>query len=184
VGRGDNHGQRVPADRLGPQAGGQVRSLHEADVGGAGQDGRGHVGGVFGGQGDGRAGIDGSQRGQPGREQVFGDRHAGRDPQPRVVLPAQSGDPRVEGRGRVDRGLGPAGNQRAIRGQVRPARRTLDQGQAQVPFELAHPGAGRGLGNAVLGRRPAQAAQACDAEQKVVGGQIHHAPRERHKHRL
>jgi hypothetical protein len=122
VGRGDDHGQGVAPDRLGPQAGGQVGSLEEADVGGAGQDGRGHLGGVFRGQGDGRARIDGPQRGQPGREQVFGERHAGRDAQLRIVLPAQGGDARVQGGRRVDRGLRPVGDQRAIRGQVRSAR--------------------------------------------------------------
>jgi len=72
-------------------------------------------------------------------------------------------------------------HQRAGRGQLRAARGALDQGQAELSLEQPHPGAGGGLGNAVLGRRAPDAAGARHAEQQVEAGQVGHPHGQRHK---
>jgi hypothetical protein len=122
VGRGDDEGERVPADRFGVQAVGDLGSLDEADVRGVREDGLGHLRGVDGGQRDDRAGIDSPQRGQPDREQVFRHGHAGRDPQPGIALMTQRDQAGVQGRRGVHSGLRPAGHERTVWRQPGTAR--------------------------------------------------------------
>ena len=181
MGRGDDQGERVPADRFGVQAVRDAGSLDEADVGGVRQHGLGHLGGVDRGQRHDRAGVDRAQRGQPRREQVLGHGHAGRDAQPGVALPAQRRHAGVQRLRGVHRGLRPARHERAGRRQLGTARGPLDQGQAELSLQQPHPGAGGGLRDAVLGRRAPDAAGACHAEQQVEAGQVGHPRWQRHK---
>jgi hypothetical protein len=179
--RRDDEGERVPADQLGVQAVRHAGALDEADVGGVGQHGLGHLGRVNRGQRHDRSGVDRAQRGQPRREQVLGHGHAGRDAQPGVALPAQRRQAGVQRFRRVHRDLRPARHQCAGRRQLGTARGPLDQGQAELPLEQPHPGAGGGLGDAVLGRRAPDTAGTRHAEQQVEAGQVGYPRRQRHK---
>ena len=113
VGRADDEGKRVPADRFGVQAIRDAGALDEADVGGVGQHGLRDLGGVDRGQRHDSAGVDRPQRGQPRRQQVLRHGHAGRDAQPGVALSAQCRSAGVQRLRGVDRGLRPARHQRA-----------------------------------------------------------------------
>jgi hypothetical protein len=181
VGRADDEGERVPADRFGVQAIRDAGALDEADVGGVGQHGLRDLGGVDRGQRHDSAGVDRPQRGQPRRQQVLRHGHAGRDAQPGVALSAQCGQAGVQRLRGVDRGLRPARHQRAGRGQLRAARGALDQRQAELSLKQPHPGAGGGLRDAVLGRRAPDAAGARHGQEQVEAGQVGHPRRQRHK---
>ena len=182
--RADDHGELVPPGLGRAQARRQIGAFDEADLGLAGQHCLGHVGRIDRGEGDGRPRVQHPQRGQPARQQVFGHGHAGRDAEPGLVLTPQRGDPGVQGRGRVDRGLGPARDQGAGRGEPGSARGPFDQGQAQLALQVPDAGAGGGLGNAVFGGGTAQAALPRDRQQQVERGQVGHPGRQGHKHRL
>jgi len=181
VGRADDEGERVPADRFGVQAVRDAGALDEADVGGVGQHGLGDLGGIDGGQRHDRTGVDRPQRGQPRRQQVLRHGHAGRDAQPGVALPAQRRQAGVQRLRGVHRGLRPARHQRADRGQLRTARGALDQRQAELPLEHPHPGAGGRLRDAVLGRGAPDAAGTRHRQEQVEAGQVGHPRRQRHK---
>ena len=155
----------------------QVGPLHEAEVRAAVEDRRRHLRRVTRRQRDRRLRVAGPQHGQPAGQQVLRDRHGRRDAQHGVAARPQRRDARVQGRGGVDRGLRPPGHQLAVRREARAARRPLDQRDAKLALKPPDPGARRRLGDPVLGRGQAEAAEAGDGQQQVKRHQVGHPGR-------
>jgi hypothetical protein len=109
------------------------------------------------------------QADEPVRQQVFGDRQAGRDGQVGAAIGAQRGDAGVELLRGVQHLGGPLHHQFSGGGQLRPAGASRHQRFADEGLHCSHPRRRGLLADPELGRRSAQAAGACNDNEQFEG---------------